>query len=143
MNYRKIYESAKLDEELLQEFNFKKAAAIGLLGLGLASGAFAKSKPQQQKSNVISQQDFLEYCLKFIDEYPQDSTQYSYEDMLDNLEAEGIKVDGVTDMAGDKHALKGKPGKITTARLSKSRIKKALANGGTLDSFVGNIIASN
>ena len=42
MNYRKIYESAKLDEELLQEFNFKKAAAIGLMGLGLASGAFAK-----------------------------------------------------------------------------------------------------
>ena len=43
MNYRKIYESAKLDEELLQEFNFKKAVAVGLMGLGLASGAFAKS----------------------------------------------------------------------------------------------------
>ena len=56
MNYRKIYESAKLDEELLQEFNFKKAAAVGLMGLGLASGAFAKSnKSHQQKSKVISQ----------------------------------------------------------------------------------------
>lgn len=142
MNYRKIYESAKLDEELLQEFNFKKAAAIGIMGLGLASGAFAKSKPQQQKSNIISQKDFLNKCLEFIDEEGQNSIQYSYEDMLDMLEAEGIKVDGVIDMAGDKHALKGKPGLIK-GRLSKNKIQKALQNGGTLDSFVGNIVASN
>lgn len=142
MNYRKIYESVKLDEELLQEFNFKKAAAIGLMGLGLASGAFAKSKPQQQKSNVISQQDFLKYCLEFIDEYPQDSKFYSYENMLDMLEAEGIKVDGVIDMAGDKHGLDGKPGKIK-GNLSKNNIKKALANGGELDNLFSGFYVSN
>lgn len=143
MNYRKIYESAKLDEELLQEFNFKKAAAIGLMGLGLASGAFAKSKPQQQKSNVISQQDFLKYCLEFIDEEGPNSIQYSYEDMLDTLEGNGIKVDGVIDMGGDEHALKGKPGLIK-GRLSKKKIQKALQNGGTLDSFAnGGFYASN
>ena len=54
MNYRKIYESAKLDEELLQEFNFKKAAAIGLMGLGLASGAFAKSNKSLTKQGIFN-----------------------------------------------------------------------------------------
>jgi hypothetical protein len=143
MNYRKIYESVKLDEELLQEFNFKKAAAVGLMGLGLASGAFAKSKPQQQKSNVISQKDFLNKCIEFIDEEGQESIYYTLEDMLDMLEADGIKVDGVIDMAGDKHALKGKPGLIK-GNLSKKQIQKALQNGGTLDSFAnGGFYASN
>jgi len=143
MNYRKIYESAKLDEELLQEFNFKKAAAIGLMGLGLASGAFAKSnKFQQQKSKVISQQDFLNKCLEFIDEEGQESIYYTLEDMLDNLEAKGIKVDGVIDVAGDKHSLQGKPGLIK-GNLSKKKIQKALQNGGTLDNFVGGVVTSN
>ena len=54
MNYRKIYESAKLEEELLQEFNFKKAAAIGLMGLGLASGAFAKSNKSLTKQGIFN-----------------------------------------------------------------------------------------
>lgn len=54
MNYRKIYESAKLDEELLQEFNFKKAAAIGLMGLGLVSGAFAKSNKSLTKQGIFN-----------------------------------------------------------------------------------------
>lgn len=54
MNYRKIYESAKLNEELLQEFNFKKAAAIGLMGLGLASGAFAKSNKSLTKQGIFN-----------------------------------------------------------------------------------------
>ena len=54
MNYRKIYESAKLDEELLQEFNFKKAAAVGLMGLGLASGAFAKSNKSLTKQGIFN-----------------------------------------------------------------------------------------
>lgn len=141
MNYRKIYESAKLDEELLQEFNFKKAAAVGLMGLGLASGAFAKSnKSQQQKSKIISQQDFLNKCLEFIDEEGQESRYYTLEDMLDMLEADGIKVDGVVDY-GESHYLKGKPGKIK-GNLLKKGIQKALQNGGTLDSFTG-FIATN
>lgn len=141
MNYRKIYETAKLNEELLQEFNFKKAAAVGLMGLGLASGAFAKSnKPQQQKSKVISQQDFLNKCLEFIDEEGQESMYYTLEDMIDMLEADGIKVDGVIDY-GENHALKGKSGKIK-GNLSKKSIQKALQNGGTLDSFTG-FIATN
>lgn len=54
MNYRKIYESAKLDEELLQEFNFKKAVAVGLMGLGLASGAFAKSNKSLTKQGIFN-----------------------------------------------------------------------------------------
>lgn len=54
MNYRKIYETAKLNEELLQEFNFKKAAAIGLMGLGLASGAFAKSNKSLTKQGIFN-----------------------------------------------------------------------------------------
>lgn len=54
MNYRKIYESAKLDEELLQEFNFKKAAAIGLMGLGLISGAFAKENKSLTKQGIFN-----------------------------------------------------------------------------------------
>jgi hypothetical protein len=54
MNYRKIYESVKLDEELLQEFNFKKAAAIGLMGLGLISGAFAKSNKSLTKQGIFN-----------------------------------------------------------------------------------------
>ena len=54
MNYRKIYESAKLDEELLQEFNFKKVAAVGLMGLGLASGAFAKSNKSLTKQGIFN-----------------------------------------------------------------------------------------
>lgn len=141
MNYRKIYESAKLNEELLQEFNLKKAAAVGLMGLGLASGAFAKSnKSQQQKSKVISQQDFLNKCIEFIDEEGPESRYYTLEDMLDMLEADGIKVDGVIDY-GESHALKGKPGKIK-GNLSKKGIQKALQNGGTLDSFTG-FIATN
>lgn len=141
MNFQKIYESAKLDEELLQEFNFKKAAAVGLMGLGLVSGAFAKSnKSQQQKSKVISQQDFLNKCLEFIDEEGQESMYYTLEDMLDMLEADGIKVDGVID-CGEKHALKGNPGRIK-GNLSKKKIQKALQNGGTLDSFTG-FIATN
>ena len=141
MNYRKIYETAKLNEELLQEFNFKKAAAIGLMGLGLASGAFAKSnKSQQQKSKVISQQDFLNKCLEFIDEEGPESRFYTLEDMLDMLEADGIKVDGVIDY-GENHALKGNPGKIK-GNLSKKSTQKALQNGGTLDSFTG-FIATN
>ena len=141
MNYRKIYESAKLDEELLQEFNFKKAAAVGLMGLGLASGAFAKSnKSQHQKSKVISQQDFLNKCIEFIDEEGPESRYYTLEDMLDMLEADGIKVDGVVDY-GENHALKGNPGKIK-GFLSKKGIQKALQNGGTLDSFTG-FLATN
>ena len=141
MNYRKIYESAKLDEELLQEFNFKKAAAVGLMGLGLTSGAFAKSnKSQQQKSKVISQQDFLNKCIEFIDEEGPESRYYTLEDMLDMLEADGIKVDGVVDY-GENHALKGKPGKIK-GNLSKKGIQKVIQNGGTLDSFTG-FIATN
>lgn len=141
MNFQKIYEQSKLEEELLQEFNFKKAAAVGLMGLGLASGAFAKSnKPQQQKSKVISQQDFLNKCLEFIDEEGQESMYYTLEDMIDMLEADGIKVDGVIDY-GENHALKGKSGKIK-GNLSKKSIQKALQNGGTLDSFTG-FIATN
>ena len=54
MNYRKIYESAKLDEELLQEFNFKKALSVGLMGLGLASGAFAKSNKSLTKQGIFN-----------------------------------------------------------------------------------------
>lgn len=54
MNYRKIYESAKLNEELLQEFNFKKALAVGLMGLGLASGAFAKSNKSLTKQGIFN-----------------------------------------------------------------------------------------
>lgn len=54
MNYRKIYESAKLDEELLQEFNLKKALAVGLMGLGLASGAFAKSNKSLTKQGIFN-----------------------------------------------------------------------------------------
>lgn len=54
MNYRKIYESAKLNEELLQEFNFKKAVAVGLMGLGLASGAFAKSNKSLTKQGIFN-----------------------------------------------------------------------------------------
>ena len=142
MNYRKIYESAKLDEELLQEFNFKKAAAVGLMGLGLASGAFAKSnKSQQQKSKVISQQDFLNKCLEFIDEEGPESRYYTFEDMLDNLEADGIKVDGVFN-TGDRHFLKGQPGLIK-GNLSKKNIQKALQNGGTLDGLTSGFYASN
>lgn len=141
MNFQKIYEQAKLDEELLQEFNFKKAAAVGLMGLGLASGAFAKSnKSQQQKSKVISQQDFLNKCIEFIDEEGPESRFYTLEDMLDMLEADGIKVDGVIH-AGNKHALKGNPGLIK-GNLSKKGIQKAIQNGGTLDSFTG-FIATN
>ena len=60
--------------------------------------------------------------------------------MLDMLEADGIKVDGVVDY-GENHALKGKPGKIK-GNLSKKGIQKALQNGGTLDSFTG-FIATN
>ena len=54
MNYRKIYESAKLNEELLQEFNLKKALAVGLMGLGLASGAFAKSNKSLTKQGIFN-----------------------------------------------------------------------------------------
>ena len=54
MNYRKIYESAKLEEELLQEFNLKKALAVGLMGLGLASGAFAKSNKSLTKQGIFN-----------------------------------------------------------------------------------------
>lgn len=54
MNFQKIYESAKLNEELLQEFNFKKAVAIGLMGLGLASGAFAKSNKSLTKQGIFN-----------------------------------------------------------------------------------------
>ena len=54
MNYRKIYETAKLNEELLQEFNFKKAVAVGLMGLGLASGAFAKSNKSLTKQGIFN-----------------------------------------------------------------------------------------
>ena len=54
MNYRKIYETAQLNEELLQEFNFKKAAAVGLMGLGLASGAFAKSNKSLTKQGIFN-----------------------------------------------------------------------------------------
>lgn len=54
MNYRKIYESAKLNEELLQEFNFKKAVAVGLMGLGLTSGAFAKSNKSLTKQGIFN-----------------------------------------------------------------------------------------
>jgi hypothetical protein len=54
MNYRKIYESVKLDEELLQEFNFKKAAAVGLMGLGLISGAFAKENKSLTKQGIFN-----------------------------------------------------------------------------------------
>lgn len=39
MNFQKIYEQAKLDEAL----NLKKALAVGLMGLGLATSAFAKN----------------------------------------------------------------------------------------------------
>lgn len=141
MNFQKIYESTKLDEELLQEFNLKKAAAVGLMGLGLASGACAKSnKSQQQKSKVISQQDFLNKCIEFIDEEGPESRFYTLEDMLDMLEADGIKVDGVIH-AGNKHALKGNPGLIK-GNLSKKGIQKAIQNGGTLDSFT-EFIAAN
>lgn len=54
MNFQKIYESAKLNEELLQEFNFKKAVAVGLMGLGLASGAFAKSNKSLTKQGIFN-----------------------------------------------------------------------------------------
>lgn len=54
MNFQKIYEQAKLDEELLQEFNFKKALAVGLMGLGLASGAFAKSNKSLTKQGIFN-----------------------------------------------------------------------------------------
>ena len=54
MNFQKIYESAKLDEELLQEFNLKKALAVGLMGLGLASGAFAKSNKSLTKQGIFN-----------------------------------------------------------------------------------------
>lgn len=54
MNFQKIYESAKLNEELLQEFNFKKALAVGLMGLGLASGAFAKSNKSLTKQGIFN-----------------------------------------------------------------------------------------
>ena len=54
MNFQKIYESAKLNEELLQEFNFKKAVAVGLMGLGLASGAFAKSNKSLAKQGIFN-----------------------------------------------------------------------------------------
>lgn len=54
MNFQKIYEQVKLDEELLQEFNFKKAAAVGLMGLGLASGAFAKSNKSLTKQGIFN-----------------------------------------------------------------------------------------
>ena len=39
MNFQKIYEQSKLEEAL----NLKKALAVGLLGLGLATSAFAKN----------------------------------------------------------------------------------------------------
>lgn len=142
MNFQKIYEQAKLDEELLQEFNFKKAAAVGLMGLGLASGAFAKSnKSQQQKSKVISQQDFLNKCLEFIDEEGPESRYYTFEDMLDMLEADGIKVDGVFN-TGDRHFLKGQSGLIK-GNLSKKRIQNALQKGETLASITSGVYASN
>ena len=54
MNFQKIYEQTKLDEELLQEFNFKKALAVGLMGLGLASGAFAKSNKSLTKQGIFN-----------------------------------------------------------------------------------------
>lgn len=54
MNFQKIYESAKLNEELLQEFNFKKAVAVGLMGLGLTSGAFAKSNKSLTKQGIFN-----------------------------------------------------------------------------------------
>lgn len=39
MNFQKIYEQSKLEEAL----NLKKALAVGLMGLGLATSAFAKN----------------------------------------------------------------------------------------------------
>lgn len=50
MNFQKIYEQSKLEEAL----NLKKALAVGLMGLGLASGAFAKSNKSLTKQGIFN-----------------------------------------------------------------------------------------
>ena len=117
-----------LTEEELQEGKLKKAALIAMMSLGLITSAFAKSK-KAPEPKTITMPEFIEYCIEFADECDEqgyDYRDYSWEDVLDELDAQNITVKGIIPWGGDGHAVKGMPGIIQGRLRSKKALNKML-----------------